>query len=172
MTKSQQQSNVLRISWEAFQQHCYSLGKVILRGASRLPQPLFGIPKNGLIVAYEIARRFPGKFDIFSKPSEGVAVVDDLVDSGETIYPFVSGGYSCYALYLKRPVPEWCSSVKVLKEFGPPSPWIHLPWEKKEYPRDAVLRLLEYIGVPSAPYCIDDITAKLVTYLRRLINSD
>lgn len=104
---------------------------------------LFGIPRGGVSAAYAIAwqwqllgSEYPITVNILAEPKDAHVLVDDLVDSGETMtrwkarYP--EKGY--FALFDKRKSEQ--------------KPWVVFPWEAtdEQSAEDIFTRLLQFIG--------------------------
>jgi hypothetical protein len=130
------------------------------------PKYILGIPRGGMSVAYRIANEFERRHPDRRIPAVGRAelnltwrnypgmslVVDDIVDSGRTIEPFIKNGFETLSLVVKQSCPEHLKPLAwgtVLAE----DKYVNFPWdEKSQSPEDAVVRLLEYIGVnPNDP---------------------
>jgi GTP cyclohydrolase I len=82
-------------------------------------------------------------------PIDDIGIVDDLIDSGETLTPYVERGFKCFPIFGKEHSPQ-------LKNVHEPiggrfDCWLHFPWERADSegvagPHDAITRILEYIG--------------------------
>jgi hypothetical protein len=107
----------------------------------RLPADLvgvYGIPTGGCFVAVMVNAR--AGFPILDEPCRGCYVLDDLIDTGETLKRYAE--YPCDTLYRKPHSPEVCRQATVFDD------WIQFPWEHSGGPLDAVTRLLEFAGTP------------------------
>lgn len=116
------------------------------RVAGRAPieaEAVFGIPTGGSVVGALVAPivRVPlvDEDEARALGPDRVLVVDDLVDSGKTIKPWVEDGYATDVLFRKPHSPGF-------KHATERSGWLVFPWEHDPAPTDAVTRLLEYIG--------------------------
>ena len=109
---------------------------------------IYGVPRGGIPVA-----AYTG-LPLVAPPSRSVTldvladydretllVVDDLVDSGKTLEPFVSEGYRVDALFRKPHSPATIAPNATECEG-----WLQFPWESGSGPEDAVVRLLEWVG--------------------------
>ena len=97
---------------------------------------VYGIPKGGLIVAGLAG------LNIVETPEEAEIIVDDLIDSGETIKKYI-GKKEIYVLYVK-PHSPYRDKINYFKE---EEGWVEFWWEDKEKDqKDLVIRELEYIG--------------------------
>lgn len=94
---------------------------------------IFGIPKNGLIVAFLLK-----DFEVVFDPEEADAIVDDIIDSGKTFEKY--SGIKV-ALFGKKYSPK-IDFIAEIKEG-----WIDIPWEKEEKTgEEGILRIIEQIG--------------------------
>lgn len=108
-------------------------------------RPLFGVPTGGSLVALIVRElvhaRSLGKLTILNKPVPGCLVVDDIVDSGATLLPYLREGYDCEALIRSRRAPSRFRKLPLA------SGWVRFPWEKAGGdPTDNIRRLLQYLG--------------------------
>ena len=112
---------------------------------------IFGIPKNGAIVAGMLCGR-SNKLIQTLTPESADFIVDDIVDSGETIENYAEAyNLPCFALYGKRKYMHDiydCSKLDLeVIENVHDDLWIEFPWEEDQAgPEDGVIRLLEYFG--------------------------
>lgn len=110
---------------------------------------LFGIPKNGLIVAHLLSAKTNIPVLCVSsarvkkrRDRESILVVDDLVDSGKTLAAFK--GFSTAVLIDKH------QRVRVsFAARNGPRGWIEFPWEENEASDadTALVRLLERLHI-------------------------
>lgn len=126
---------------------------------------ILGIPRGGMAVAYliarELERRNPGGPSIVvdrtsPNPLPTPAnltqlVVDDIVDTGRTITPFIAGGYDTLSLVVRDSCPEELRPLSWGAIVGPG--WVEFPWDESSgSPEESVVRILEYLGVdPTLP---------------------
>jgi len=99
---------------------------------------VFGVPKGGAIVATHLSYLL--SIPIADVPDDHCLVVDDIIDSGETLRAFE--GYDIAVLYSKPYSPRiFKYSVREV------SGWVSLPYEdeKKDISR-SITRIIEYIG--------------------------
>lgn len=133
---------------------------------SKVPvRQLFGIPRGGMAVAYKFAHEFenrnPSWPDIVvdkARPDmtwhdyPDALIVDDIVDSGATIKPYMDRGFKTMAVVVRASCPEnlkptfWGLTMMTTK-------YVDFPWDEQSgTPEDAVVRILEYIGLnPNDP---------------------
>jgi GTP cyclohydrolase I len=109
---------------------------------------VYGVPRGGIpVAAYTGLPLIAPAEDIVTldilaqyDPND-LLVVDDLVDSGNTLAPFAAAGYRVDALFRKPHSPV---------SLAPTAPeitgWVKFPWETEHGPEDAVVRLLQWIG--------------------------
>jgi len=104
---------------------------------------LYPIPRGGIPVAMALSKAL--NIPLTDDPmSAGVLIVDDVVDTGNTIRPYLEGGAYVAALHVK-------SGTSVFpiyhSEYFDQGEWIEYWWEKNEAPaEDAVVRLLQSWG--------------------------
>ena len=121
---------------------------------------VYGIPTGGCFVALMVSRRLDlPMLDFVGMTS---LVVDDLIDSGDTMRPYVQRGHHGDALFRKAHSPEFLSPSATLV-----SGWIQFPWEHEAAPLDAVVRLLQFCDVPN-----DDLLGKARTFLAAISTAD
>ena len=118
-------------------------------GEPKARTTIYGIPKNGTIIAEMLAAylRSQGK-DVQTTFNADHAnfIVDDLIDSGRTAEKYVKRwGVPVYALYDKREV-----NSSMIKGHSIQKGWIVFPWEADplsvQSETDAVTRLIEMVG--------------------------
>jgi GTP cyclohydrolase IA len=111
---------------------------------------VYGVPTGGAPVAVLVATILG--VPLVEQPVRGssILVVDDLVDSGETMRRY--NGYWRDALYRKPHSPKEIAPDATLVDA-----WLTFPWERDAgEPTDAVTRLLEFIGEdPTRPGVIE-----------------
>jgi Predicted phosphoribosyltransferases len=81
---------------------------------------------------------------MLDEPQPRSLVVDDLIDSGDTMRPYAEKGYHTDALFHKPHSPHVLAPTSVLVEG-----WIKFPWEHEAAPIDALVRLLQFCGRPN-----------------------
>lgn len=96
---------------------------------------VFGIPKNGLIVALLAG------LNVTEDIAEAEIIVDDIVDSGRTIEPFV-GMKDIAVLYMKPHSPY----KDIIAHYGEAEDWVSFWWEGESDPEDTVRRMIEQVG--------------------------
>ena len=95
-----------------------------------------GIPRGGLIPAVMISHQsgIPlttlDKLEVLEGISkEQVAIVDDISDSGITLTPFITQGYTVVTLCHKFTCPIEVSNFKFQVQ---ETDWVLFPWERKD----------------------------------------
>lgn len=89
-------------------------------------ESVYGIPTGGCFPAIILAIKYGIR--LLNQPIPGCLIVDDIIDSGKTMQPFLDAGYECDSLYRKS------------------GEWLHFPWEHETGAEDAIIRLLQFIG--------------------------
>lgn len=136
------QINQREVTWEEFEDLCdkfqTKVRKVIFR---RKSVSVYGIPVGGWFVARETVKNlsFLERNPMISQ----TLIMDDIVDSGKTIKPYVKQGFATASLFLKDG-----ASVKpdVWLEEVPRDCWVLFPWEAEREIEDSVQRIIEFIG--------------------------
>lgn len=109
---------------------------------------LYGVPKNGLIVAALLSKEtgIPLTGSIAHLGNrKNVLIVDDIIDSGKTIRNFSS--YDCCALVSKISKNKLPKNIKYVCVYVKPTEWINWFWEDETKDKeDTVIRSLEQIG--------------------------
>jgi len=101
---------------------------------------VWGVPSGGVPVALIVSRLL--NIPMLESPTYGGLIVDDLVDTGNTLSSFSGLNDSVDALYRKP-----YSPTDIAPDATEVSEWVVFPWEKDEGdPRDLVVRLLQYVG--------------------------
>lgn len=101
---------------------------------------VYGIPRGGVVPAVLVAQAL--SVPLLDKPGPGCLVVDDLVDTGATLAPYIKTGHLVDALYRKPYSPPTTAPQAACVDG-----WLVFPWEANETgPEDAVRRLLQHIG--------------------------
>lgn len=102
------------------------------------PTRLFGIPRGGIPAAMAVAQH--GWFEVVDDPATADVLIDDLVDSGDTMRKWCDDypGKHFYALIDKTSLPDG----------HPHKGWIVFPWEGDAVGSlaDNIKRTLQYIG--------------------------
>lgn len=135
---------LINVSWDDFQAGCERIAK-----RAGYVKGVYGIPTGGCFVALEVANLLDvPMLDNPPVKGEGGLIVDDLVDSGETMRPYVeSGSFERFdALYVKADSP-YKDILEFQAEVTPAGHWLVFPWEHSSDPDDAVLRLMQHAGI-------------------------
>lgn len=114
------------------------------------------IPMGGYPVAIELSVQL--NIPIIHREEEAdenTLIVDDLIDSGKTIQPYLDKGYTVAVLYNKNE--KLYKHKQILYAVKKPKlDWISFPWEKETSIEDNIVRIFQYIGEdPSRPGIID-----------------
>lgn len=114
-----------------------------------------GIPNGGIPVAIQLAAQLDRPYSVvgsvgFHDDPEITLIVDDLVDSGNTINPWMDKGFVCAVIGIK---PSYTlnniGDCRILYTHDFPDEWIHFWWEPEnitEDPQRHVTRILQYLG--------------------------
>lgn len=135
-------SDIINIDWDNFRHEVSRLARRITGTKFKF---VYGIPSGGSFVAMELARitelqMIDIETDMDNIHPGEVLVVDDLIDSGKTLQPYIDNGFAWDVLYRKPHSPRTSSQVREVNK------WIKFPWEHETGPEDAVVRMLSYIG--------------------------
>lgn len=126
----------------------------ILKEKNLTPKYVFGIPRGGMLPAYIIAKLFNATLvtdpDLgLSKRNESVLIIDDILDSGNTMNKYRQEDYTnkiIKAVLLSKQ--EEVPGCIIAEPTGPM--WINFPWEiddkEEEGVESNIVRILQYIG--------------------------
>lgn len=119
---------------------------------------VYGIPSGGAPVALIVSQALG--IPICNEPGDPdrgpvTLVVDDLVDTGNTIRPYLDHPHD--ACFRKPWTPQDLAPHAIETD-----EWLVFPWEHSGAPEDAVTRILQYIGVDPTSEGLRD-TPKRVT---------
>lgn len=128
----------MKVNFNQIKQDSLNLAKKI----NKKYRAVYGIPSGGIYPSSIIAEflKIPLlTFEEFKENQNNVLVVDDLIDSGQTLKNFLENDWA--VLYKKKhaPMPTY-----FLKEVE--NTWLYLPHETKECAEKNITRLLQYIG--------------------------
>lgn len=132
----------LNITWAHFNQLCADLVERAKISGAASATSIYGIPSGGIPVAIRVGTIL--NLPLAASPTTGCLVVDDLIDSGATLAPYIASGYACEALLKKPNSPDF--GIKGLPVYDK---WIVFPWEearKESAPIDSALRLTQYFA--------------------------
>ena len=135
-TAAQVNADTLNLTWGRIWVECEELAQRWVGSGLRY---IYGVPTGGSIVASHVARYFG--LPMADTPDKDTLVIDDLVDSGDTLRPYVEAGHQCDALYRKPHSPPNIAPDATLVDG-----WVHFPWEHETKPESAITRVLEYVG--------------------------
>ena len=148
---------VRNVSWPEFRKMCVRLRSQIASKCSRPFKEVYGIPVGGWFVAREL---FCKNVSMEPHPNKSsTIIVDDIVDTGVTIAPWVERGAFTAALFLKEGA---TIKPQIWLEEVPRSCWVRFPWEAEREIEDSVRRTLEYIGENPMREGLKDTPARVV----------
>jgi hypoxanthine phosphoribosyltransferase len=139
--------NTLHLSWEQIQDAVARLDDALRRQGTALenrPRLVYGVPRGGSIVAALLTAH---GWQPVETPQEATVIVDDLVDSGRTLTPYVEQGFPAAVLFAKAPAPRGLVARLAVPPVQLGDAWVHFPWDHTGAPDDAALRLLQYAGL-------------------------
>lgn len=128
---------------------CYNAaGQLWHRQRERRWEYVYGVPRGGCSAALllqSLAHRDGQQMIVLDKPDSPstTLIVDDIIDSGDTIRPYVDQGYHVDTLFRGKDAP------RDLAIFATPvEGWVTFPFEVNEGSgaEDAIVRLLQFIG--------------------------
>lgn len=137
------------VNHETFKQDVKNLGLLLIKNCERNPEYdkiiLYGVPKNGLIIAQFLMILFPNEFEVLiDSENKDTIIIDDLIDSGKTLKNFPDRRHA--VIYRKPHSPKVDFYVKEKDD------WISFPFESEREAEDDVVRILQRIGEnPSRP---------------------
>jgi GTP cyclohydrolase I len=124
----------MKLTWADIEHEVEELSK---RWADHDLSGVYGIPNGGTPIATMLSKVL--NLRLLDEPLENCLVVDDLVDTGQTLSRYEGHRDVLY----RKPwsPPELAPNAKLVEE------WLYFPWEKDEgEPRDAVVRILSFLG--------------------------
>ena len=124
----------MKITYEKLIKDSKKLAEEIIK-TERKYEGVFGVATGGILPAYVVAEELG--LPLVNKIDEGILIVDDLIDSGETLKEFKN---DTAVLYRKKHSPLTTYFVEEINE------WIELPHEKVggEAVEINIIRLLEF----------------------------
>ena len=113
-----------RIDWRSLHDDIKFLAK-------KLPpnSKLWGIPRNGLIIAGLLAHCEDFKIIMLPEPPSGAIIIDDIHDTGQTIRPYTKRGFVVATLYWRQKKESCAPNIwakTITNNF-----WLIFPWEKE-----------------------------------------
>lgn len=84
---------------------------------------VYGIPRGGLCLAVMLSHKL--NIPLLAAPCKDCVVIDDIADTGETLYHYAEKGYCIATMYYHKQskiVPDFWYKEKTDK-------WIVFPWE-------------------------------------------
>lgn len=110
-------------------------------------EAIYAIPQGGIPLGIALSRELslPIIDALDGLDPSKVLIVDDLVDSGATILPYLAAGYDVAVLHVKRVTPLEAMPTYFVSAM---SDWIVYWWEGsgEKSIRDSIVRILQYIG--------------------------
>ena len=151
----------------------------LLPEGKSLPTTVIGIPRGGLFAAQLVAESFRLKTAVRPKvftPKEhpviydGRArsvVVDDIYDTGKTISPYLGGVHQCMVLLATARTVDKADKEGIIYGAVSLGGWTVFPWETNEAagPEDAVVRILQYLGLDPSKESLRDTPRRLLSWL-------
>ena len=133
---------IFEVSIGEFKKNCRILKNKLKSGDWRWNY-VYPIPKNGSLVAYEMNLGLPIIYDP-ELIDDHTLVIDDIVDSGETIKKMKINLNQIAVLYNKSDlkIPYTVEHIKNM--------WIKFFWEKENDIDDCIIRSLEFAGMSPA----------------------
>lgn len=136
---------MLVLDWTTIVEACDRLASMLDTWRTPAHTRVYGVPRGGMLPAALIAQRLG--LPMTSSPSpHDTLIIDDLIDGGSTLGPWVEQGYTCAVLYRKASSPTLPPTlVGQVLEDG----WVVFPWEvgtEDHGPEENVRRLLQHIG--------------------------
>lgn len=105
------------------------------------PSAVYGIPSGGIVLAAMFADRL--KLTLLSSRSVGpVVLIDDIIDSGDTIDKFRKPGDLVYSMVARQ-----ATALKADRVYALSEDWAVFPWEHKDIPgAEVIARMIQLIG--------------------------
>ncbi len=116
------------VSWNDFEEFVDSLVQEMKKRKFK-PTGVYGIPRGGLILATLISYKLD--IPLLMNASKGCLVVDDIADSGRTLYHFTENDTQFNKYFIATMYYHQRSIVKPdYYKFEKADKWIVFPWEK------------------------------------------
>lgn len=143
--------------------------KRIAKSIKKKYKGIYGIPKNGLIVASILSKEL--KVDLIDSQEllgrRDVLVVDDIIDSGRTIANYSS--FDCLTLISKRRKEDLPKNVKYVGAYAKPEYWVNWFWEDANHDKEQTIqRQLQQIGENSSREGLLDTPGRVVRSYEKL----
>ena len=85
---------------------------------------VYGVPRGGLVLAVMLSHSM--NVPLLMAPCNGCLVVDDILDSGDTLAPYSHKGYEIAVMYRRTTCPIQAGYVMDETEGNE---WFEYPWE-------------------------------------------
>jgi hypoxanthine phosphoribosyltransferase len=118
--------NKIYVSWLEFEDMAKQLAKQIKNSGKNF-NAVYGVPRGGLPLAVYLSHNLG--LPLVNMPSLGVLIIDDISDSGDTLFCF-KNKYTIACLYSTpwtKVTPDFYLRVKKSRD-----DWIIFPWEKDD----------------------------------------
>lgn len=138
-----------------------------------------GIPRGGMPVAYKVAHEIERQRPAWPSPQvmpaqevyrlalwnpEDILVVDDICDSGKTLGWYKKRYKKTLTLVTRNPKTK--VSMYYGKSMEGAQEWVNFPWdEESKTPEDAVIRILEWLGVDATDPSLKETPRRVLSWL-------
>jgi len=94
------------VSWKEYQENINILAAIIGIGEKKYKY-IYAVPRGGLILGVILSYRFNlplllTEQEVASKPKMDILIVDDIVDSGSTLFDYYIKGYHIATVYFRK----------------------------------------------------------------------
>lgn len=126
---------------------------------------VLGVPRGGTPIALAVATILGVRCVDAMQARKDTLVVDDIVDSGNTLAPYALEGYCVDAAFRSERAP-----AELAPDAIEMAGWLVFPWEGETSagPEDAVVRLLEFVGEDPTREGLLDTPARVLRSFREL----